>query len=281
MKEWIKHVRQNIENKLSPNRDSMRHAKPIDGVPPADANISSRVVLPGEILSAGKPNDYDNQTKVDRQGRTFHSLESAKFPREQQIVARLLKGFVNVSDVLELSPDEFFSYEPGQADVPRHPERDERMEADAVLLAKLFRDTDRWIKSEPGVTDGPHNVVVDPTRDHIAYDFHRVSDFLATSMREGGHYTPYTFIPRFEKSSPRVLSILLDKATALKKHYESPEGIEQMKAIFKDVRIKKETNRLLDVSLGKGDPVAEFHAEFMSRLAFIMEETQQRLAQTP
>jgi hypothetical protein len=237
------------------------------GIDKVDPNTFSRRVGPEERLVPWLPNRYFRSTKKSLKGERFHNLPERKEPEKQQAVARLLKGFVNVSDVVRIK-GQWYSYEPKLSSAPQ--ESPAAAEASQWILRCLFRDTDHRVlnySEVPEFSFFPHNARVEDGK-HMFFDFANV-EFWAHPLFQGN-------IESMKDASPEILRIVHDKAVAMERHFAEAEGIRQIRAIFKS--IEKETGKKLndifpDAWDKKERNLAEFIQEFQLRLRELRDST--------
>lgn len=151
---------------------------------------------------------------VPGEGDVLHAIPPEKQPQKQQAIARLLKGIINVSDLIE-TPQGFVSKEMPLEKVVEPSRRNEVL-ADIELLSLVFNDYDHALEGEHNLdgavaASGHQNLRVE--NDRVAYyDFDRGT--LARAV-----------VPKLRREVPEgALRILVDKLDALYERFRGEEG---------------------------------------------------------
>lgn len=174
--------------------------------PPDPTTFSS--LPPGEYEKSG-------ETIVTSEGERWHRIRGDA-AEVQQVVARLLKGILNVSDVVEIrtgSSRTFYSKEMPHADIEQATSPEET-EADLMLLNLLFGDNDHEVFE----TGGKNLTKQD---DRVSYyDFHIAKgNFLDKERHQASHMRGLVKL-----LTPEAKKVLKEKLLILKQRLEGGEG---------------------------------------------------------
>ena len=158
---------------------------------------------------------------VPGEADVLHPVPPEKQPQKQQAIARLLKGVVNVSDLIE-TPQGFVSKEMPLENVTE-PTRMNEVLADIELLSLVFNDYDHALEGDHNLdgaiaVSGHQNLRIENGR-ATYYDFDRGT--LARAV-----------VPKLREEVPEgALRILVDKLDALYGRFRGEEGKQFIAAI--------------------------------------------------
>lgn len=148
-------------------------------------------------------------------------LPDPNFATRQQVVSRIVKGIINVADVVRGPDGQYYSKKLSHESI-EHAATHEEIYADLHLLALVFGDTDHKFFSSNGMVDAEHqNVLVDDGK--VSY-----FDFGQADMGRWSN--------RFSNSpwSGQTGILLLRKLESLKNQLNGPEGLRFLEAIIED-----------------------------------------------
>jgi len=156
---------------------------------------------------------------------TYYALPESAHPQKQQIVQRLLKGIVNVSDLVFKSDGETTAYVSKEVALEKVQKSisDEEIYADLALLTDLFDDSDHsyYPKDPRGYGIPQHNLIY--TKGKVSY-----YDFSETSISERDYRLNH---PRETVTS---LEYELEKISQLTERFKGEDGRQFFFAILKD-----------------------------------------------
>lgn len=202
----------------------------------ADPTTFSQLPLRHRPVEIGRE-PGKNQPIAVSGDRTYVELMGNKQPAFQQAVARMLKGIVNVADVVKDEYSEDGAYYSSVVPIERIKEKNPiaEVQADGYVMEQAFGDWDHM----EGLTED------EPWMTNARYEDGKVSYFDFDHAREGMWHSVSFSAPRAlaKISDPEVLHIAFDKLELLKQRLSGSEGLSFMRAIFGS---KQETKKTLN-----------------------------------
>ncbi len=165
----------------------------------------------------------------------YVQLSSLREPVKQQIIARVLKGIIPVSDVVSLkeSQEVLFSKKMPLEKIERENASSSDFLADTELMSLVFRDVDHALV--PADQDGPEylNNVTHADNRLAYFDFHtgRIGNDLLASGPVTSLMREHTFAS---------VTLLLEKIQLLRARIEGKEGYVFLEAILRDAKYSSE-----------------------------------------
>ena len=199
--------------------------------------------------------ETDNGAYLDKEsGEIFHKIK--KFPETQRFVSLLLKGVINVSDIVEYN-GEYFSHEQNIEKLnSSEPFSEDEINADRFILSTIFNDSDHyksiftdhrnnineWNKIEY------YNLAIDKnTNKKYYYDFGAV-EFEYPNIKTPAQLEEYTEMIRkyLQRYKPEELSIVHKKVGVLLQNLFNKNDYEHFKAIVERSNLLKawESNKV-------------------------------------
>jgi hypothetical protein len=215
----------------------------------ADPTESSRVVFPNEKLKRGPPNEYNRATKIDSHGRHFHLIEED--PELQQCIARILKPFMPVADIIRHKDGHYYSYEAPIENIRRDTTEAE-MRADFCILSDVFGDDDH---DATPTYDVASNVNLGKER-YMLYDFHHADAFFFSS--------PGDKLGSVVRADASTLLAAQKKLETMRRFYDSQEGKDLIASAF--ASSGKSISELFKHSPGPKSTVEDFRKKLINKI---------------
>jgi len=221
----------------------------------SDPTQSSRVLSSGENLwSIGERNDKERPIKRKGLGEKYHTIEQR--PELQQFVSRILKPFLNVSDIVKDKNGIWYSYEPSIQSIEGTSDA-ARVNAEQDILKYVFGDIDHL--ALPRGWGKTSNVTRKNDR-HMFYDFAAAQSFYTRK-----HISADSYKSTLERRSrPEEVECARDLIARMLMYYENSEGKAQVLAAFKATG--KKINELFEVPTKAEISFEEFYETFLGRL---------------
>ncbi len=197
-----------------------RRSLPGSGYTPIMNEKSTRIVTTAEKRLAAEKNDHGGPTfDLELGGKLhLHEKKSRECIAAEGIVARILKGFCQVSEQI-IDGEGGYSYEHNSAEMKikfadfkkKFPEQADNAVADGLLIFYLFNDNDHILRMS-------HNVKFYKNGIYSFFDFGLVHCYFwkDSSEQEIGKYLTALYSTQQE--------ILKNKLTAIKSFYSSENG---------------------------------------------------------
>ncbi len=179
----------------------------------------------GTVHSRGE-GDYLNPV-LEADGETWYKLDDGSLPRLQQIVARLLKGIINVSDVVERDGEYYSKRMPHDRIEERLSE--EETDADLELLYLVADDSDHFTRDLKPTSSGHNSRLEEGTSTY--HDF-----------AEAGFSPEQTDLRLRRRLTARGLARLQEKLQLLAERYDSAEGKQLAETIYQEAGGPLDTN---------------------------------------
>lgn len=192
----------------------------------ADPTTYSELPLTGRLKRLGttEPGDGGNKTPIaGKDGNVYYKLNNATWPARQQVASRLLKGIINVADVV--SAHEGNNFYSKQMPLDKVEESLDNLDilADFELMSLIIDDADHHLESGyPGypLEGTEHNVAIE--HDSAAYYDFDLASFDATNIALR-YYLPI-----------RSLRRLSEKIEEVHARYASEDGKALAMSIYED-----------------------------------------------
>lgn len=154
-------------------------------------------------------------------GEIYTSLEGKDSAATEQIVARMLKGAINVADVVTL-PDGTYASRNMPLKSIENKVKTPELEADVFILRYLMGDSDHIIRSGRNIDSAKGR--------HVYYDFGfaKKGFFNSSDEEKGVDETDWSFCDR----SNVVTAIIREKAHLLSERFAGEQGKEFLKVLF-------------------------------------------------
>lgn len=194
-----------------------------------DADPTTYSMLPPEKMRTKILRTPDQMSLPVRtaEGETYYEMDSNKGNRQegQQAIERMLKGVLNVSDIVSLpdaeGKEKFYSLETPLKKIEQNTTK-EQVAAEQMLLGYIFNSQDHSFN----LMSGAGNNVRFEKGKAVHFDFgDDAASFLKKPDRE-------PLIAQLEQQDPETLAYLGDKATELRDRFEGEEGKLFLKAII-------------------------------------------------
>jgi hypothetical protein len=221
--EWFK---KRAESRSRQKPDPKHETMAIEALGNADPTRYSKLT-PSKVHNAGWTEDSDYRIVADDEGNEYVDVTRKQIlgfeetaPTEL-VISRLLKGILNVSDVIPttkkrlfLGPKKRYLSRVMPLEKIEEQTTDDEVVADVVLLTLIFGDGDHTPSSE-------HNSRTENGRTAY-YDFGMASPVVGTKL-----------IPNLlEINTPEALAIFRRKLQLLKERFEGDEGYQFFKAVI-------------------------------------------------
>lgn len=253
----LERLRKKPKNRLPGQQNSTQPSDSVSETCPPHPFNTSLVHHPASKYTSGPPNDYARPTIFDSEMARRHYIPDDQHPRTQQLVARIVKGFVNVCDIVEID-GQFYSAEVQLPDISQA-DTVARGWADCQLLESVFGDTDRWLPD--------HNVKSD-----IGVHF----IFRTSSGMEPARYTSYDFeVPyllfwvkrpiNLPKLPSAYYEALIEKLNKFISYYASEEGKAHLQDIFNHAGVNITEIFHIDPAQAEKATVENVHKTLMRR----------------
>lgn len=195
-----------------------------------EADPTAVSALPPESFEQiGKDEHYGYPIMRDKEGGTYVRINARKHGPTQQLVARFLKQWVNVSDIVAVQEGGKTAYYSKVMPLEKmsKPISEQELLADALLMNGLFGDYDHFGAGTVG------NVHRDRKTNRAAfYDFEKakthVGQIWPTARQTGYLQTEY-----FYQLSEEMLSRLIEKIGRIEAYLQSDEGKQYLAELVK------------------------------------------------
>lgn len=207
--------------------------------------------------------------------------EILKWPETQQLITRILKGIMPISDIIRYQPDEsraprFFSKELRLSETEERAGPDE-INADVFILEAVFRDDDHSFFKDS--TQYQHHNLIRSGDKYTLYDFEAVRSqfFSARNPLE-----VQMLMINLKKLTPESKKLILQKLDLIQERVAEEKGREFLESVL--ANIQKPVTSLFShfkkpstSSLNEEQALRLFQAKLLSRI----EETRSLVSQEP
>ncbi|MDB5190369.1 MAG: hypothetical protein JWN49_695 [Parcubacteria group bacterium] len=221
----------------------------------ADPTLYTQVRLDSTPRESGDVTQTHHKKEIFTDGvNKFVQLEARYDPERQQAIARMLKGIINVADIVSLegeSGKEFYSKVLAHDKIVQKTNHQE-IEADIMLLKSVFGDVDRDLYQEQGMKDAEHH--------NLRIKANAVSYFDFASARFNYQLNPeYLEMHDFE-----VIDLLESKLDMLEERFKGEEGKQFLNSII--VASGKSLTELFPRKQESAS-INDFHTMILERIA--------------
>lgn len=191
-----------------------------------DADPASYSMLPPEEMRTKviRPLNEIGLPVRTAEGETYYELGGAHDPRGQRAVARMLKGILNVSDIVSLpdagGDEKFYSWKTPLKGIEQNTTK-EQFAAEQMLLGYVFNSNDHLFNRMSGwVNNGRYE-----NEKAVHFDFGEDAyNFLRKPDRE-------YLVAQLKQQSPETVAYLNGKVSELQDRFEGEQGRTFFKAI--------------------------------------------------